>query len=63
MTALSGQLKSICQDYYKKINDLESKKWDIEYEIKKKDMEVRATLRYLRCAMLASEGVFQNWTS
>ncbi|XP_034247101.1 troponin I isoform X10 [Thrips palmi] len=38
--ANEGQLKSICQDYYKKINDLESKKWDIEYEIKKKDMEI-----------------------
>ncbi|KAE8743864.1 hypothetical protein FOCC_FOCC009495 [Frankliniella occidentalis] len=41
------QLKSVCQDYYKRICDLESKKWDIEYEIKKKDMEVRLTQPYL----------------
>lgn len=35
-----GDLRSLCQDYYKKICDIESAKYDIEKEVEFKDYKV-----------------------
>jgi Troponin len=32
--------RNVCRDYHKRINDLEDKKFDLEYFVKKKDFEV-----------------------
>ena len=39
-------LKQICMDFHKRISQLESRKIDIEYEVAKKDHEVRGDTRY-----------------
>lgn len=41
------KLKQICNEYHKRISNLEATKIDIEYEVAKKDHEVRDDNRYL----------------
>ena len=36
-----AQLHAIVKEYYERIKKLESQKWDLEYEVNKKDFEVR----------------------
>lgn len=38
------QLKSILKAYYERILNLEDKKYDVEYIVKRKDVEVQLTL-------------------
>lgn len=37
---LTEQLKSILKAYHERINSLEDKKYDVEYIVKRKDVEV-----------------------
>lgn len=37
----TGQLKSLLQSYHERIKNLEDKKYDIEYVVKRKDVEVQ----------------------
>ncbi len=41
---MTESLKRIIKDYYDRINRLEDKKFDLEYAVKKKDLEVSAVL-------------------
>lgn len=45
-TKWTDSLRSICKNYYQKICDLEGVKYDVEYMVKKKDIEVR-----IECAL------------
>lgn len=38
------KLKQICQEYHKRIANLEATKIDIEFEVAKKDREVRGDI-------------------
>ncbi|XP_072375445.1 troponin I-like isoform X2 [Diabrotica undecimpunctata] len=41
------QLTSICQSYYDRLYKLGGEKYDLEYQVKRKDMEVRRSKRRL----------------
>jgi hypothetical protein len=41
LTCSTEELKAICMQYHERIHDLEDKKFDIEYIVKRKDYEVR----------------------
>lgn len=41
------KLKQICMEFHKRISQLESTKIDIEYEVARKDHEVRGDIRYI----------------
>lgn len=43
MTASIAALKKICEDYHKRIDALERRKIDIEFEVERRDLEVRTS--------------------
>ncbi len=47
-TPFSATLKQICNEYHKRISQLEATKIDVEYEVAKKEYEVRGDNNHLR---------------
>uniref|UniRef100_A0A034W1K6 Troponin I n=1 Tax=Bactrocera dorsalis TaxID=27457 RepID=A0A034W1K6_BACDO len=39
--ASEGELQEICEEYYERMYICEGQKWDLEYEVRKKDWEAR----------------------
>lgn len=46
MTAVVVTLKSFCHQFHKRIAGLEAEKFDLEYEVARKDYEVKCHLIY-----------------
>lgn len=45
-TLVLGALKNACQEYYQKILKLEDQKYDLEYEVARKDLEASNSIEY-----------------
>lgn len=41
--SITAMLKKYCQEYYDRMYLCENQKWDLEYEVKKRDWEVLQT--------------------
>ena len=46
--SLSGELEKIAQDIYKKVCEVEGLKYDIEFNVRQKDFEVRVNRGHLK---------------
>lgn len=41
-----GELQEICEEYYERMYICEGQKWDLEYEVRKKDWEVLQQIQF-----------------